>query len=201
MSVSMAMAVVTMVITLWCRCMINWGWSWSNIGDLSSPVSPSVWKVGSSAGEDISASSDHVFGEGKLLAIENQCISVLPEAIVAISALFLQSFESVPLVINLSVVVIDAIIIAVDVIVVVMNVIVILVDAVFNVVNFVVQIDHGLSDSFKGNHKLCFGLDPLLILNLVPDWVPFVEVTDLVPEVTLRYFTVDLVMILLSFIA
>ena len=199
----MAMAVVTMrgmVITLWlCRRMICWGWS--NIGGLLSPVSPSVWKVGTSAGKDFSASSDHVFGEGELLAIENQCISVLPEACVAISALFLQPLESVPLVINLSIVVIDAVIIAVNVIVVVMNVVVILVDAVFKVVNFVVQIDHGLSDSFKGNHKLCFGLNPLLILNLVPDWIPFVEVADLVPEVTVRYITVDLIMILLLFIA
>lgn len=142
------------VVSMLCRCMIYWGsWSnWSNIGGSSSPVSPSKWKVSSTAGEDVSAGSNHVFGEGELLAIENQCVSVFPEAIIAVSALFLQSLESVPLVINLLVVVFDTIIIAVNVLVVVMNGVVILVDAVFKMVNFVVQIDKCLSDSFKGYH-------------------------------------------------
>jgi len=121
------------------RCMVSWGWG--DIGGTSNPVSPSVWKVGLTAGEDISASSNHVFGKCELLAIENKCLSVLPEAVIAVSALFLQSLESVPLVIDLSVIIINALIIAIDVLIVIMNVVVILIDAVFKVIDFVVQIN------------------------------------------------------------
>jgi len=44
-------------------------------------------------------------------------------------------------------------------------------------------------------------LNSFLVLNLVPDWVPFVEGTDLIPEVTMRNFTIGLRIIMLDLIA
>ena len=191
-----AVRAVSIVIN---RCMINW--LWSNVSGTTNPVCPSVWKVSSSASEDVSASSNHVFGESKLLAVENKCISILPEAFIAVSALFLQSLESVPLIIDLTVVFIDAPIIIFNSIIVVVNSVVVVVDAIFEVIDLVVQIDKGLSDSFKGNHEFCFGLDSFFVFNLVPDWVPLVEVTDLIPEVTGWNITIRLRCISLDFIA
>ena len=149
----MTVSIVTMgmVISLLYRFMISW--SGSNIGGSAcSPVGPPVWEISSAASEDVSASSNHVFGESKLLAVENKCISILPEAFVAVSALFLQSLESVPLIIDLTVVFIDAPIIIFDIVVILMNLIVVTVNAVFKVVNLVVQLDKRLSGSFKRYH-------------------------------------------------
>ena len=191
-----AVRAVSIVIN---RCMINW--LWSNVSGTTNPLCPSPWKVSSSASEDVSASSNHVLGPGELLAVENKSISVFPEAGVTVSALFLQSLESVPLVIDLLVVFLDAPIIIFNVIIVVMNSVVVVVDAIFEVIDLVVQIDKGLSDSFKGNHEFCFGLDSFFVFNLVPDWVPLVEVTDLIPEVTGWNISIGLRCIVLDFIA
>ena len=92
---------------------------------------PPEWKISSSAGEDVSASSNHVFGESKLLTVENKCISILPEACIADPALFLQSLQSVSLVIDLTVVFFDAPIIIFDAIIVLVNSVVVTVNAVF----------------------------------------------------------------------
>ena len=202
--VAVRVVTVAMEITLLhYRLMISWSWDcdWGNICGGSSPVSPSEWKVSPTAGEDISASSNHIIGKSKLLTIENEGISILPEAIITVSALFLQPLESVPLVINLSIVVIDAVIVAVNVVIVFVDFVVVLVDAVFKVINFVVQIDHSFTSSFKGDHQLCFSLNPLFVLNLVPDWIPFVEVADLVPEVTGGNITIGLRSIVLDLVA
>jgi len=142
---------IVMEISLLYRFLISWEWESMSVS-VSGANHPPPWNLSSAAGEDVSASSNHVFGESKLLAVENKCISILPEAFVAVSALFLQSLESVPLIIDLTVVFIDAPIIIFDIVVILMNLIVVTVNAVFKVVNLVVQLDKRLSGSFKRYH-------------------------------------------------
>ena len=113
---------------------------------------PSPWDLSSSAGQDIGACANHVLSPSELLAVEDESISVFPEASIADSALFLQTLQSVPLVIDLTVVFIDAPIIIFDIVVILMNLIVVTVNAVFKVVNLVVQLDKRLSGSFKRYH-------------------------------------------------
>jgi hypothetical protein len=199
------MSIITVrVIDIWCRFMISWSSrSRSDIGrsSITSPHGPSVWELSSSAGEDVSASSNHVFGPGKLLAVENKCISILAKACFARSALLLQSLESVPLVINLLVIVVNTTVILFDAVVVAINFVVVVINTVFKMIDLIVQIDECLSDSFKGNHQLCLGLDSFFVVYLVPDYVPLVEVRDLIPEVSSWNITVVLRCIILGFIA
>ena len=190
------MSIITVrVIDIWYRFMISWSSrSRSDIGrsSITSPHGPSVWELSSSAGEDVSASSNHVFGPGKLLAVENKCISILPKACVADSALLLQSLQSVPLVINLLVIVINATIVLSDAVIVVCNSVVIVINAVFKVVDLVVQVDKRLPDSFKGNHQLCLCLDSIFVVLLVPGRVPLVVGANLIPEVSGWNITIGL---------
>ena len=196
----MSIVTIVMEISLLYRFLISWEWESMSVS-VSGANHPPPWNLSSAAGEDVSASSNHVFGESKLLAVENKCISILPEACIADSALFLQTLQSVPLVIDLTVVFFDAPIIIFNAIIVLVNCVVVTFNAVFKVVNLVVQFDHRLSESFKRNHQLCFGLDSFFVFNLVPDWVPLVEVADLIPEVTCWNITVGLRCIVLDFIS
>ena len=91
----------------------------------------SVWEFSSRTGEDIGTSTDHVCCKGELLAVENECISVFSEASLAVSALFLQSLDSVSLVIDLVVVIIDAIVVSADFVGVVINIFLVLVNVIF----------------------------------------------------------------------
>jgi len=74
----------------------------------------SVGKTGSIAGEEISACANHVWGEGKLLAVEDEEVSLNIAAFLAPSALSLESFNSVLLVRDLIVVLLDTMIVVVD---------------------------------------------------------------------------------------
>ena len=150
----------------------------------SSPVVPPVAKLGSGASEDVGAGSNHVVGPGELLAVENQGVPVLGEAVLAVSALLLQSLDPVFLVFNFLVVVVDFIVVPADFVVIVFNVIDVLVNVVFQSVDVVVEVDQSLSQGFEGNHHFSFGLHSLLVLALLPDWLPLVEVVNVVPEVS-----------------
>ena len=68
-------------------------------------------------------------------------------------------------------------------------------------IDFIVQVNKCFSDSFKGDHQLGFGLDSLLIIGLVPDFVPFVEVIHLIPEVTLRNVAVGFIRVTIVVVA
>ena len=180
---------------------VGWIGIWCRVSYRMSPHFPLVWKLSSSAGEDVSACSDHVFGPGKLLAVENKCISILAKACFARSALLLQSLESVPLVINLLVIVVNTTVILSNAVVVLINVVVIVINTVFKMIDLIVQIDECLSDSFKGNHQLCLGLDSLFVVVLVPGWVPLVVGANLIPEVSGWNITIGLRCITHGFIA
>lgn len=113
-------------------------WSGCCIGSGTGPVSPSVWKVSSSASKDTLTGANHVITEGELLAVKDESISVFPETSIAISAVLLQSFDSIPLVINLVIVFFDSIIVSVDCVMVIVDVLIIVADAVFKAIDFVV---------------------------------------------------------------
>jgi len=58
----------------------------------------SVVEIGSLAGEDVGAGTDHIYGEGELLAVEDEEVSVFVELILVSSACSLASLNSVLLV-------------------------------------------------------------------------------------------------------
>ena len=185
MVVSMSLMEITLVV-------YNYG-MYNGFGVSTNPVIPSVRKICSPAGKDISAWTNHVLGEGKLLTVEDKGVSVFPEAVVAVSAFLLQSLKSISLVINLFIIVLNVIVVAVDCVMVLFDFMLVLTDAILKVVDFVVQVDKCFSDSFKGDHQLGFGLNSLLIIGLVPDFFPFVEVIHLMPEVTMRNVAVGFI--------
>ena len=100
--------------------------SWS-----SSPLIPSVREFGSRAGEDVGAGTNHVASKGKLLAVEHEGVSVFEKTGLTVSALFHQSLDSVSLIINLMVVIIDAIVVSADFVGVVINIFLVLVNVIF----------------------------------------------------------------------
>ena len=57
-----------------------------------------VREVGASAGQDVSARSNHVHGEGELLAVENEEVSVFVKFVLVPSAFSAESLNSVLLV-------------------------------------------------------------------------------------------------------
>jgi hypothetical protein len=79
---------------------------------------------------------------------------------------------------------VDAIIVVVDSIVVVMDFISVVGDAVVEVIDVVVKIDKVFSESFESYHKFSFFMESLFVLGLIPDCVPFIEVINLMPEVS-----------------
>ena len=157
----------------------------------------SVWEFSSRTGEDIGTSTDHVACKGELLAVKNECISVLSEASLAVSALFLQSLDSVSLVIDFVVVLIDTVVVSTDVIVIVFNIVCVLVNVVLESIDVVVKVDEGLSDGFKSDHKFSLSLDSFFVFSLLPDWFPFVEVVNLVPEITHWDISVNFIWVVL----
>ena len=100
--------------------------SWS-----SSPLIPSVREFGSRAGEDVGAGTNHVASKRKLLAVEHEGVSVFEKTGLTVSALFHQSLDSVSLIINLMVVIIDATVVSADVVGVVINIFLVLVNVIF----------------------------------------------------------------------
>ena len=134
-----------------------------------------------------------MLSETKLLAVEYKGISVLPKTSIAVSTLFLQSFEPVSLIIDLFIVVIDISVVSPYIVVVTFDITIVVVNIVLKTVNLVIEIDKRFSDCFKGDHHLSLSSDSLFILILIPDFIPFVEIGNLMPEVTLWDRTVVLV--------
>merc|ERR1711920_524520 len=90
----------------------------------------SVGKVGSRTGKDISACTNHVCGEGELLAVKDEEVSVIVEFFLASSALSLESLDSVLLVRDLRIVFVDSMVVVVNAMVVLIDTIVVVGDAV-----------------------------------------------------------------------
>ena len=143
----------------------------------------SVGEVGVSAGEDVGACSNHILGEGELLAVEDEEVSVVVEVFLAVSAISLQSLDSAFLIGDLVVVVRDSVVVVGDSVVVLRDVAVVVGDAAVEVIDVVVEVDKVFSEGFEGDHELGFLLESVLVRVLIPDLVPFIEVVDLMPEV------------------
>ena len=99
--------------------MVDW-LAWLRMSVTSEDVC-SVGELCSVAREDVSAATNHVRGPGELLAVEDQEISVIIKIVLAIPALLLKSLNSVALVLNLFVIVIDSVIVVGDKVVIVFN--------------------------------------------------------------------------------
>jgi len=95
------------------------------------------------AGQDVSAGTDHVWGEGKLLAMEDEELSVDGELFFAFSAEILELTNSVLLFMDLVIVLADAnpVVVVVNAVVVIGDAVVVGRDAVFEVIDVVVNID------------------------------------------------------------
>ena len=152
-----------------------------------------------SAGQDISAGTDHVWGEGELLAVEDEEFSVLSQGLVALSAAILEVMNSVLLVMDLVVVLTDAdpVVVVVDLVVVLGDAFVVGRDAVFEVVNVVVKFDKCISHGFERDHQRSLRFESLLVVWLLPDLMPLIEVVDLTPEVTGWDVTVEICVVVM----
>jgi len=151
---------------------------WVAVEDVSFVV-----EFSSSAGQDVSASTNHVLSESKLLAVKDEEVSVFVKAALASSALLLEPSNSMLLVRDLMVIVGDLLIVLLDSVVVIINAVIVVVDAAVKIIDVVVEVDEVLSQGFKGNHEFGFLLKSPLVLLLTPDLFPLVEVVNLVIEV------------------
>jgi len=131
----------------------------------------SVGEVSSTACEDVCACSNHVWGEGKLLAVEHEEVSVLLKSLLTPLALSLQSLDSLVLVIDLIIICVDSTIIVSDSVVVVFDPLTVIFDAVVEVVDFVVDVHHALSQVLQGNHHACFLLNSRLVVTLIQNFI------------------------------
>ena len=166
--------------------------------DVAGPVVPSVVQLSAMASEDVGACTDHVWSEGELLAVEDEHVTVVVEVVLAPSTLFLESLYSVELLGDFILVLVDFTIVLVDFAVVVVAVVVVLADAVVQLVDVHVEHDEGFPECLESNHKLGFRVQPFLILALVSDGVPWVEIIDLLPVVSIRNVSVIVVIVLID---
>ena len=77
----------------------------------------------------------------------------------------------------------DFVIVEVNVLIVVMDVVVVIIDAVIEIVKVRIQVDEGLSESFKRDHERSLGVQPIFVAVLVKGFFPLIEAVDLVIEV------------------
>lgn len=73
---------------------------WLIVMVVASPVLPSVVELCVTAGQDVSTGADHVWGEGKLLAVEDEEVSMLAEDALLAPAQLLEEVDLVSLVVN-----------------------------------------------------------------------------------------------------
>ena len=85
------------------------------VGVVVSPVLPPVLEAGVTACEDVCACTNHVLREGKLLAVENEEISVLLEMVLRPSTFLLQSSDLVLLVFDEFSVLLDILVVIIDI--------------------------------------------------------------------------------------
>ena len=74
----------------------------------------SVGELSAGASQDVSASTDHVWCEGELLAVEDEEVSVFVKLGLVVSASILQVLNSILLVRDLAVVLVNVIVIVMD---------------------------------------------------------------------------------------
>ena len=79
------------------------------------PVLPPVLKASAAAREDVCTCTNHVLGEGKLLAVEDEEISVRLESVLGPSAFLLQSSDLVLLVFDEFSVLLDILVVIIDI--------------------------------------------------------------------------------------
>ena len=96
---------------------------------LAGPVVPSVGEVSAGASENISACTNHVGGEGKLLAVKDEDSSVVVASRLGGSALSLEVLDSVLLIRDLAIIVMDLTIVVIDAVVVLRDAAVVVADA------------------------------------------------------------------------
>jgi len=149
------------------------------VEDVSSVGEPCV-----NAREDVSACTNHVWGESELLAVELEEVSVFFESVLASLASFVQSLDSPFLVGDFFVVCGNALVVSLNALIIVTNSIVVFGDVVFEVVNLVVKIDEDFSDGLKSDHKLSFGSKSTFVVTLCQVLFPWVVVINLSPEVS-----------------
>jgi len=78
----------------------------------------------------------------------------------------------------------DSVVVVGDAFVVFGDVVVVVGDAVIEIIDVGVEVDEVLSEGFEGDHELGFLLESVLVAVLIEDLVPFIELIDLMPEVT-----------------
>lgn len=173
------------LVVLWLRFVVVFGF-WCVVGVASGEDVSPVWETGVDAGKDVCAWADHVGGEGELLAEQDEGISVFIKSSLSSSASLLDGLGLVLLILEIIVVPINIVVVVVNVTFVITNSFVVGVNAVEEVVDFIVKVDHGFPDGFESDHELSFFVDSRLVLLLGPDFVPFVEVMDIVLEAIMR---------------
>lgn len=101
-SVSRWLGIVSSVDRLWVVVIISATvvLLWLIVMVVASPVLPSVVELCVSAGQDVSTGTDHVWGEGKLLAVEDEEVSMLVEDALLAPAQLLEEVDLVSLVVN-----------------------------------------------------------------------------------------------------
>lgn len=101
-SVSRWLGIVSSVDRLWVVVIISATvvLLWLIVMVVASPVLPSVVELCVSAGQDVSTGADHVWGEGKLLAVEDEEVSMLVEDALLAPAQLLEEVDLVSLVVN-----------------------------------------------------------------------------------------------------
>ena len=137
------------------------------------------------AGENFLACGDHVGGEGELLAVKHESLSVVIEVMLRVLALLLEVVNGCP---GGREVFDQGLHVLVSLLVVQTNLGVLVGDILREVGDVVRQTGDALLEGLKGDHKLSLDLDALLVVVLVPDLFVVVEVPDLVVEVSGRKF-------------
>ena len=114
-----------------------------------------------------------------MLAVEDEEISLLVELTLAVFASVQNITSSVLLIADHVVDVMDPVRVELDMVRVSVDVVVVLFDTVYEVIDTVIERDCDLSQTLEGDHEISFDLKSTLVVVLLPDGLPKVEVIDL----------------------
>ena len=141
-----------------------------------------VVELSLAAVEDSSASTDHLWGEGKLLAVEDQSVLAVVDEVLALGALALEVLEFGDGGRNGSVLdlhhVGDSVLLVAD------DSVDLSVSGVHQIGGIVVQVGDTLLEGLKSDKDISLVLDAVGVLVLGPDRVIFIEMVDLPVEVS-----------------
>ena len=146
------------------------------------PRSPPVSKFRSAAAEELSALPNHVWCEGKLLAVQNKCGFVCLEVTLAVHAPVLEMLDPRRLLVDCMIVAVDVVAVVGDLRLVFGNSYVVIWDAVLESLRVDLQLDHSQAHGFECYHNLGFGFEGALVLVCVEDGVAHVKGIDGVLE-------------------